>query len=102
MVSHNIICLKIVILSMINYENGICAEFQPGGVQKGIIYLFAPAPILFQVLSITIIIFYPIDSATAKKNADIIKNLNEYVLISFINSIREPFSLVINYFQLFF
>jgi Na+/melibiose symporter-like transporter len=87
---------------MINYENGICAEFQPGGVQKGIIYLFAPAPILFQVLSITIIIFYPIDSATAKKNADIIKNLNEYVLISFINSIRKPFSLVIIYFQLFF
>ena len=62
---------------MVNYETGVCAEYQNKSVQTAVIYLTGPGPLVFLLLSSVIIFFYPIDEAKAKENTNKIKKLSE-------------------------
>ena len=62
---------------MVNYETGVCAEFQNKRVQSAVIYLTGPGPLVFLLASSVIIYFYPIDEAKAKENTQKIQKLKE-------------------------
>lgn len=63
-----------------DYKTGYCSESQNETVKYAVLYFFAPAPIAFHVISIIIILFYPITAERARNNAQLIKEMQKYFL----------------------
>lgn len=63
-------------LDLVGFENGVCPANQKEGVSKSIIYLYAPIPLAFSLISSIATFFYPINEEKARNNTALIAKIN--------------------------
>lgn len=69
--------LSQIVLDIVGFKNGVCPESQDPSVSDAIIYLYAPIPFVFALLSSLAILFYPINEKVAEENTLLISQMKE-------------------------